>query len=159
MSAGWSEETLRARLAARAAEMGKTVRAVLTEGGLSHDTIDKPVRRGRRIDTLVKIAAAFRLDLGDLLGVSHSPIPNPISAPLLQMAYSVARRAFASELKSIPDEQLMLITARIYDVLAARRRNTQVIDENVLSTMVAMLASEYRPAPPGSHPAVPPVDR
>lgn len=64
------EEELAARVAARAAELGKTVAQVVREAKLAHDYFAKPPRRGRRLDALSRIARTLDWSLAELIGPS-----------------------------------------------------------------------------------------
>jgi len=69
MSGHWSEDEFRARVEAKAAELGTTVRDIMREAGLAEDTLNKSPSQGRRIDTIFKIAAAAKMTKEEALGL------------------------------------------------------------------------------------------
>jgi hypothetical protein len=105
-----SDEQIKARVAARCAALGKSLRGVLSEAGLSHETLEKPPTAGRRLDTLQKLAHALNWSLADLLGFTR------IEPALLHAALQIVRRA----LKHIPEDDAAFseAAARIYNILA-----------------------------------------
>lgn len=149
----WSESAFRARLVARAAELGKPLRVLLAEGGIAHDTIDKIPSSGRRIDTLEKIAAALQWSLAEVMGFN---VLGRISLELSQMAFAAAERVIARLPRALQQrEKLIAAHAHIYDVLVDRQRDGQPIDEATLSACEQMLiraweAADRPSADPGS---------
>ena len=66
----WSEENLKARVAARAVELKTSVPQLLINAGLDRTTLAGDRTTGRRIDTLERIATACGWTLPELLGFS-----------------------------------------------------------------------------------------
>jgi hypothetical protein len=144
----WSETALRARLKARAAELGKPLRALFIEAGIGHDTIDKVPASGRRIDTLEKLATAFEWSLAEVMGFN---VLGRISLELSEKAFATAERVI-SRLRR--DEQtrehLIAAHAYIYDALAARQREDRPIDDATLLAYEEMLIRAWEGEGPAS---------
>jgi hypothetical protein len=126
----WSETAFRARLKARAAELGQPYRVLLAAAGIGHDTIDKEPASGRRIDTLEKIAVAFRWSLAEVMGINAL---GRIDLQLLKEAFASAKRVLGHLPRSAQtDEHLVAAQAYIYDALAARQRDGREMDNATL---------------------------
>jgi hypothetical protein len=69
-------------------------------------------------------------------------VTSRVTPELLRIAFRVAQQA----LRYAPhdDEALIDITARLYNVLADRRRDGLPIDDTVTATLAAYIASEWR---------------
>jgi hypothetical protein len=133
----WSEERFRARLEARAAELGRPLRKLLTEAGIAHDTIDKIPASGRRIDTLEKIAGALNWSLADVMGFGGL---GPISLELSSAAFRAAGQVLSSLPREAQTEDNRIAAhAHIYDLLAARARTGQPADEATIAAWIEML--------------------
>lgn len=115
----------------RAAELGKTLRTLLAEAGLGHDTVDKIPAVGRRIDTLEKIAVAFNWSLAEVMGFS---LLGRISRPLSKLAWGSARRVLSHLPRAAQtDDHLMDLHASVYDLLAERESAGLSMDPDVLT--------------------------
>jgi hypothetical protein len=134
----WSEEDFRKRVQARAVELGTSVRQILIAAGVALDLLDKRPVSGRRIDTLEKLARACNWSLAELMG--HD-VFDRISEDLLVEAFKIAREG----LRYVADAEDAMPTAvaQVYNVLADRRRDGQVIDDTVRSTLVAAIAAGF----------------
>jgi hypothetical protein len=144
----WSEEALKARLVARAAELGKPLRVLLAESGIGHDTLDKLPASGRRIDTLERIATAFGWSLAEVMGFN---VLGRIDLELSQRAFAAAERV----IERLPRgthirERLVEAHAYIYDALAARQRDGRPIDDATLTAYEEMLIRAWE----GQGPAI-----
>lgn len=133
----WSEEAFRARLVARAAELGKSLRVLLGEAGIGHDTIDKLPASGRRIDTLEKVATAFGWSLAEVMGFN---VLGRIDLELSQKAFAAAERVIERLPRGAHTrEYLVAAHAYIYDALAVRQRDGRPIDDATLTAYEEML--------------------
>jgi hypothetical protein len=137
----WSEEALRARLEARAAELGdKPLRQLLIEGGLGHDTLDKVPSGSRQVSTLEKMAAAVDWTLPEVMGFG---VFTGLSAELSEKAFVVAERVLERAPAEVRTRQnLILLHARVYNALAARERDGRPVDDEILAAFEEMLAGE-----------------
>ena len=135
----WSDDAFRARIARRASEIGKTLRQVLKEAGIAHDAIEKIPVSGRRVDTLERLAAALDWSLAQVMGYDPSPWVTP---ELLKMATQVTRQALRSHPHD--DDTAIEITARVYNVLAARQRDGVPTTEETLQAIAAYISSEWQ---------------
>jgi hypothetical protein len=140
----WSEEAFRARLDARADELGRPLRQLLIEGGLGHDTVEKIPANSRLVSTLEKIAAAVGWTLPEVMGFG---VLTGLSVELSEMAWDAAERV----LERAPAEArtrrtLVMLHARLYDALAARQRDGRPIDDEILAAYEEMLAGEVAQA-------------
>jgi hypothetical protein len=138
---GWSDEAFKTRVGARAGELGKSVRQVLTAAGMAADTLEKIPSAGRRIDTLEKIGGALGWSLAQVLGLE--PLPIRVTAELYRLATETARRG----LRYVPhnDQVFAEIAARIMNILADRQRDGLPIDDQAYLTGLAdYVASEWQ---------------
>lgn len=133
----WSDEAMKERAVARCAELGKSLRAALTEAGLSHETLDKTPAAGRRIDTLEKLAGALNWTLAELMGLE---VVARVTPELFHAALMVAHTALP-HLKW-EDPALSEIAARTYNILATNFPDPQKPpDPATLATQAQTIAS------------------
>jgi hypothetical protein len=136
----WSEEAFRARLDARAEELGRPLRQLLIEGGVGHDTVEKIPANSRMISTLEKIAAAVGWTLPEVMGFG---VLAGLSIELSEKAFLIAERVLErapAELRT--RRTLVMLHARLYDALAARQRDGRPIDDEILAAYEEMLIGE-----------------
>ena len=144
----WSEPIFRARITARAAELGISLRQALVDAGLGKDTIDKPPVTGRRIETLEKIAAALGWDLAEVMGYQSR-----ISVELSAAAFASAERVLAHfPAAARTRDNLVQLHADLYDLAMARRREGRPLDANVWTAYEEMLVRAWE-GKAGSPPA------
>jgi hypothetical protein len=114
----WSDEEFRARIVARAAELGISLAGLLEAAGVSREVFYKVPISGRRIDTLEKIAAACNWTLAEVMGLEERP-----SVELMELALASARRVMAGLPKWARTEQLFAhALTYLYDELVGLRR-------------------------------------
>jgi hypothetical protein len=135
----WDDEEFRRRVTDRAKQLGKSVRQVLSEAGMAHDTLKAP-SGGRRIDTMERLARALDWSLPDIMGFP----PRRVTKDLLGMAVQIARRAL--RYVQHDDDVLYDVVAHVYNVLADRQRAGQPIDDQATSSLAAYIAEQWRTA-------------
>jgi hypothetical protein len=135
----WDDEGFRRRVTERAKQIGKSVRQVLSEAGMAHDTLKVP-SGGRRIDTLDRLAAALDWTLPEIMGFT----PERVTKDLLMRSAQIARRAL--RYVQYDDDVLYDVAAHVYNVLADRQRAGQPIDEQATSSLAAYIAEQWRTA-------------
>jgi hypothetical protein len=131
-----SDEEMKARVAARCAELGKSLRGALSEAGLSHETLEKTPAAGRRLDTLEKLARVLDWSLADLLGLE---VIARLEPGLLHTALQVVR----SSLPHIPeiDPVFSEMVALAYNILADGHPDPQQPPgEEVIANMTRTIA-------------------
>jgi hypothetical protein len=124
---GWSEQKFRERVAARAAELGETVNALMERAGLGEQFRRTP-RSGRRIDTLEKIAQTLNWTLAEVMGFVE-----PIDIDLLLRAHQSAQRVYAA-LRIAARTERVLISAQAYiysELVECRQSGVEVDDEHL----------------------------
>ena len=144
----WSEEALKRRLVARAAELGTTVAHLLQAAGLQRDAFrnDRVPKTGRRIDTLENLATACKWSLAEVMGFD---VLNRVQPRLLEDAFGCAEQALEQVLA--PEQQkavIWTVTGRIYDVLAQAERDGNPVDETGKRLIVKVIVAEWRDRPP-----------
>lgn len=147
----WSDKEFRERVSRRARALGKSKRQVCIEAGIALDTLEKIPTSGRRIDTLSKLAAALDWSLAEIMG---HPAGERVTAELLGRAFAIAKRGLGRN-----DDQGRLIgtTARVYNLLADRRRAGLPLDDTgwLTAYIATDTAANPEPAPPLPAPAQP----
>ena len=74
----WDDAAFLRRVAAIAAERGRSLRDISLSSGMGHDYLNRPApRSGRSIEALLRIAAELNLPICDLLGIQHDRPPRP----------------------------------------------------------------------------------
>jgi hypothetical protein len=144
----WSEDELKKRIEARAAELGVPLRKLLADAGIAHDTMDKAPASGRRVDTLERVAAALRWTLADVMGFN---MLGRISRELSAKAFASAERIIAHLPSDAQTrENLIQIHADIYDALVARQRDGRPFDDETLRAYeeIQIAAWEGKAVPP-----------
>jgi hypothetical protein len=145
----WSEEAFRARLDARADELGKPLRQLLIEGGLGHDTVDKVPANSRLVSTLEKIAAAVGWTLPEVMGFS---VLAGLSVGLSEKALEVAERVIAlAPVEAQTRHNLVVLHARLYDAAVARVRDGRRVDAETWVAYEEMLIGEIAQAKAAAH--------
>lgn len=136
----WSEEAFRARLDARAAELGKPLRQLLIDGGLGHDTVDKIPTNSRLVSTLEKIATAVGWTLPEVMGLG---VLAGLSVELSEKAFVIAERVLERAPAEVRTRQTLIrLHARLYDAMAARERDGRPVDDEILLAYEEMLIGE-----------------
>jgi hypothetical protein len=130
----FSEERWVARLRARAAELGKPLGVLLTEAGMAPDALNKAPKHGRRLDTFERLAKVCEWSLGEAMGFEEPET----AVDLMVRALQITRRG----LRKLPlNDQLEGETiARVYDILAERRRRGLPIDDQVVGSVADAIA-------------------
>jgi hypothetical protein len=130
----FSEERFVARIRARAVQLGKPLGVLLTEAGLAQDALTRSVKHGRRIDTFERLAQACEWSLGEAMGFEEPET----AVDLMVRALQITRRG----LRKLPlNDQLEGETiARVYDILAERRRRGLPIDDQVVGSVADAIA-------------------
>jgi hypothetical protein len=110
---------------------------------MAPDALSKAPKHGRRLDTFERLAKVCEWSLGEAMGFEEPET----SVDLMVLALQITRRG----LRGIPltDQVEGETIARVYDVLAALRREGRPIDEREVATMVATIAKLWvgrRPA-------------
>ncbi len=133
-----SEEEFRARVVARAAELGRSVRSVLIEAGVALDILDKVPTSGRRVDTLAKIAGALQWTLPQLMGFG---VLGRISEDIVAHALTSARRG----LRQVPDAEEVeaAVVTFALNVLLALRQDGRPIDASALDMLERAIAEAW----------------
>jgi hypothetical protein len=103
----WSDTEFKTRVAERCKVLGKTMRQILEDAGISHDTLDKVPAWGRRIDTLEKLGGALGWSLAEIMGHAMQRV----TPALLKQAFDTAHRAL--RYVQHDEDTLIEITARI----------------------------------------------
>jgi hypothetical protein len=116
----WSETDFRARVRARASELGKSWPQVADEAGVHPSTISHAGAGGRLTATLENIARALDWSLCEILGCG-------ISLPHLERAV----RAVTQSRSGLTPERASLV-ARVYETILARERDGKPVDESYL---------------------------
>lgn len=111
--AGWSEEAFRARVRARAKELNRPLAQALERAELGHDTLLREPK-GRRVDSLERLAVALDWELADIMGFRQQRTNHR----LLRLAADAADEVLAK----LPQhartrDRLIKIQADIYDTL------------------------------------------
>jgi hypothetical protein len=134
----WDDKAFCARVKARCAELGRSVRSVLIEAGVTLDLLDKTPSAGRRVDTLEKLAAPLQWDLQQVMGFTVSA---RISADLMTIALKIVRRA----LRYLPDpeEDEPKALAIAYNTLLDLQKDGKAIDDTVLATLELSIAHNF----------------
>lgn len=145
----WSEDEFRARVTARAAELGETINSLLERAGVL-EAFRKTPSSGRRIDTLEKIAQACKWSLAEVMGFSE-----PLDIDLLIQAYDSSANIVAGlPIWARTTRVRVSAQAYIYAELIDCRQNGIVVDAAHLEACERMLirAWEQRgnPEAPGS---------
>jgi lambda repressor-like predicted transcriptional regulator len=137
---GWSDETFKTRVKARAKVLGRSMRQVLADAGMSPDTLEKVPTTGRRIDTLEKIGEALDWSLPQVLGLE--PLSNEVTPELMQLALDAA----ALGLRYVPDRDKVKaeVIARVYNVLADMQRDGLPVNEETAKTLGYHIARTWR---------------
>ena len=124
--AEWDEEAFQARVTARLAELGLTRNSALK--GIDPRSVDLLRRkegRGRRIDSLMKIAAALDWTLAEALGIQADPAVDPF---ILEMAIAVAQEQIPRRLLGRANPEAVARTAALaYDFLAQRAQRGEPV--------------------------------
>jgi hypothetical protein len=141
----WSEEQFKARIIARAAELGLSLAQLLKNAGLNNDTFYKEPVSGRRLDTFLKLAAGCHWSLAEVLGLS---LIGRIDLELSKKAFLTAQRLMARLPRAAESPELLIEAhAYIYDALAARRRDGLDVNDATLNNYVEILARAWEDAP------------
>lgn len=128
LAALWSDADFRARVVARAAELGMTLAGLLEKAGVSREVFYKVPVNGRRIDTLEKIGAACNWTLAEVMGLTERP-----SVELMGLAVASAQRVIAGLPKWARTEQLFVdaLTYLYDEVLSVRRTGVSPTAEHL----------------------------
>jgi hypothetical protein len=139
----WSDEAFRTRVAERARTQGRSVRQVLADAGMSHDTLEKIPSSGRRLDTLDRLAEALDWSLEEIMGFDG--MSRHVAPDLLLIAYQMAVRV----LRNISDEDpdIVEVQAEIYDVLIDKRTAGVAITPDLLEGIASAYESGLRKRP------------
>jgi hypothetical protein len=114
----WSDEEFRARVAARAAELGMPVSALLEKAGVSREMFYKIPATGRRIDTIEKIGEACGWTLAEVMGLEERP-----TVEMMGLAFASAQRVMAGLPSSARSERLFVeALTYLYEELVELRR-------------------------------------
>jgi transcriptional regulator with XRE-family HTH domain len=133
----WSDDNFRRRVAERAKALGKSLKQVAEDAGISPDTLEKIPANGRRIDTLEKLAGALGWTLGEIIGYEHR-----VSVELLGAAFKVARTALRNAKHD--ETALIEVTAWVYNALTERHlRDGRPLDE-ITATLIAYISNEWQ---------------
>jgi hypothetical protein len=143
----WSDEEFRARVIARAAELGENLNMLLDRAG-AREAFQKKPATGRRIDTLEKIAEACKWTLAEAMGFS-----GPTNCDWLERAYAGAERVIAA-LPAWARTRRLLIEAQayLYDEMRDHLQNGDPVDDKYLRACERTLIRAW--APKGPDPAL-----
>jgi hypothetical protein len=134
----WDDEALRERIKARAGALGRSVRSVLREAGLTLDFLAKTPAAGRRVDSLAKLGPPLQWNLQQVMGFE---VAARVTPELMQQAFKVVRRA----LRYVPDaeevEPLAIVVA--YNALLGYRERGAQIDEQALAMLEESIAANF----------------
>ena len=134
----WSDEAFCARVKARCAELGRSVRSVLMEAKLTLDLLEKTPSSGRRIDTLEKLCAPLQWNLQEIMGFTVSI---RVSPELMAKAVKIVRRALRHVPSSDEDEAFALSVA--YNAILDHQDGGGQIDDNALAMLEASIAAHF----------------
>ena len=139
MATWWQE--IRARVESRAAELGRSVRSVLIEAGVSRDILYRERSDSHKVDTLQKIAAALGWSLPQIMGFDVlGSIPRDILAAALRVANGALRNIDYTEDDFID----ALLVAQ--NLLLKRRYMGAATDDAMLATLEQTIAEAYAAA-------------
>jgi transcriptional regulator with XRE-family HTH domain len=130
-------EEMRARVLARAQQLGLSITQLMRRAGISREVWNKKLQGGHRLDTLVKLAQACEWTLPELFG---APPPQQISIELSAKAFATAERLLPHMApRNRTRERLIEAHAYIYDVLVERERGGLSTDQAVLDSLLQLL--------------------
>ena len=133
------EEALRERLKTRAAELGLTLKDLLTRAAIDKSNFYRGP--ARRLDTLFKLAEACEWDLAQILGVASQPI----DVDLLLLAYRGAEKYCEALPPAARSRAAFVETqATIYDLGVARRRRGEPFERAHADEAAELMASVWR---------------
>jgi lambda repressor-like predicted transcriptional regulator len=143
----WRESEFRARIEARAEEIGKSVRQVMREAGVAEDFLAKTPQSGRRIDKIEAIAAALEWSVADILGIPVAAPPAAVDGRELRRALETAELIVGASLPPGAERAAAVadIAARVYSVLIARNRAGSPVED------LSLVADLFRAADPGRY--------
>lgn len=115
----WSEEEFRSRVERRAVDLGRSLRSVMRQAGLSEDYLKRPAQSGRRIDNLARIAVALDWSLAEVLGIEFAAPMLVLDVDILERALFVAIMAIGDNVPFGPEWRKVVAraSARAYDLL------------------------------------------
>jgi hypothetical protein len=132
----WSDEEFRARVAARAAELGMSLTELLEKAGVSREMFYKVPLTGRRIDTIEKIGEACSWTLAEVMGLEERP-----TVEMMAMAFASAQRVMAG-LPNWARREPLFVEALTYlyeELLGVRRKRGQLGTADDLGACERML--------------------
>lgn len=129
----WVE--VRLRVERRAAELGRTVKSLLQEAGVSPDLLYRPRISSPKVDTLTKIAGAAGMSLGEILGIEIPNLENGQAMPPDLVAYAI--KLAQLKLPNEPaDSDLFIDAVSIaLNILILHRRRSREIDKTLAQTL------------------------
>jgi transcriptional regulator with XRE-family HTH domain len=136
----WSDEEFRARVAARAAELGMSLTELLEKAGVSREVFYKVPTTGRRIDTIEKIAEACGWTLGEVMGLEERP-----AVEIMAAAFASAQRVMAG-LPNWARTEALFVEALTYlyeEAMGERRRLRQRSAEDLKALVFAEYLKGY----------------
>jgi transcriptional regulator with XRE-family HTH domain len=146
--AHWSDEKFRARVTARAAELGLSLKEVLARAGVAEDYLRrKPGKQGRGVLNIEAIARACNWTIAQALGFIREETGGPIRPDKrkLRLALEAADRTIGTNVeREARLDVLVEFQAHAYDLLSAwEGRTGPLSDEQALALVEEVLSLEF----------------
>jgi hypothetical protein len=140
MTKEWSEADFQARVEARIAQLGEPETTLLRRAGLTGDEIRKAPKRGRRIDTVIRIARALRWTVGQALGLQDPTLfldrELEIDPKKLGLALAIAEDVIGENPEGRSAATLADVASLVYSVLSERESGGLSIDSDVMRSVI-----------------------
>ena len=134
----WDEDAFKERVRARCAELGRSVRSVLIEAGVTLDLLGKTPTAGRRVDTLEKLGRPLQWKLRQVMGFTES---GRIRVDLMVVACKIVHNALHDMPDVEKDEPAALAVA--YNALLDYQDGDEKNDQNPLAMLEAAIAAQF----------------
>jgi hypothetical protein len=132
------EAELRARVAARAAELGYNLSQLLRRAGMSREFWNKKITAGHRLDTLIKLAEACDWSLAELLGVT--PPPPRLLFDLTAQVFAAADRVARHLPETIrTPERRVQVFVQLYNEALRRQQKGLPTDEQFFDSAASLM--------------------
>lgn len=143
----WSEAEFRARVDARIAQLGQAETTLLRDGGHTGDEIRKIPKRGRRVDTLYRIADALKWTIGQAIGIQDPTLylerESEIDPTKLARALSIAEDTIGDNPEGRRVDVLARASSLVYSVLSERESEGKSLDDEEARSLIEALLRRF----------------